>query len=125
MSYIKPEDLGHLDAFDWRVLGHEVKDEDPRVARRRLDLPIPYDKGGITVLANRLSELSERLRKCRQSVEGPRPVIGDAMRLIDAARRGFIDLGKDWDEEYRQLIAPEPLAAPNIEPFRRKARTSE
>lgn len=121
----RPEMLGHLNALDWRILGHEVKAEDPRVARRRLDLPIPYDKGGLFTLSRRLSDLSIQLNEAARSPESVRLVVGDAMRLINAARLGMIELGKEWDREYRELIGPDAEDAPNIEPFRRKARTSE
>ncbi|MDH3595269.1 MAG: hypothetical protein OEM93_10500, partial [Rhodospirillales bacterium] len=76
-------------------------------------------------LAHRLASLSQQLQQLGHSQESDRLVVGDAMRQIDAARRGFLDLGKAWDGEYAGLIAPEPAPAPNIEPFRNRARTRE
>lgn len=115
----------HLEPADWHVLGHEVDAADPRVARRRLDVPIPYDKSGLFTLAHRLAGLSQQLQQLGHSPESDRLVVGDAMRQIDAARRGFLDLGKEFDKEYAELIAPKAPPAPNIKPFRNRARTRE
>ena len=125
MTYGNPERRGALSAHDWRILGHEIDETRPAVARRRLDLPIPFDKAGLHNLAHRLGGLSTQLHELGNSPESARLVLGDAIRLIDATRRNFLALGRDWDGEYAGLIAPEPAPAPNIEPFRNRARTQE
>ena len=122
MVWQRNETLG---AYDFRILGHEVKEDDPRVPMRRLDMPIPYNQAGLHTLAHRLAGLSEQLARLGRSEESARLVVGDAMRLIYAAKQSFAELQKQWNEEYRGLIAAPHLSVGKVEHLRTKTGTAE
>lgn len=115
-----------LDAYDWRLLGLEMDQEDPHVPMKRCDMPIPYNKDGLFSLARRLADLSVRIRDAASDEkESARTAIRQAMRDIYAMKQEFADLADDWSREYAELMKAPHLKLTTVEPFRTKQATGE
>lgn len=101
---ISKDDLGKpMSEFDWQVLSHVYRKNDlPTLPRARLDIPLPSTLEECHTIAHRLAALSQALGTAIRLAPTARGGMLEVKGLINQARLGFHDLGKEWEAELRE-----------------------
>lgn len=92
-----------MNEFDWQVLGHQYrKNGKATLPRRRLDIPLPSTLEECHTIAHRLAALSQSIGTSIRLASTPRQGMLEVSGLIEQARLGFQDLGKELERELRE-----------------------
>lgn len=92
-----------MSEWDWQVLGHAYyKNGKATLPRRRLDIPLPSTLEECHTIAHRLAALSQSIGEAIRLASRPRSGILEVSGLIEQARLGFQEIGKELERELRE-----------------------
>src|SRR3546814_11765559 len=95
-----------MSGWDGQWLGDQYeKNGNITRPRCRLDVPLPSTLNECHTLANRLAALSQAIGQAIRLAPATRSGMLEVKGLINQARLGFADLGKEWETELREKEA--------------------
>src|SRR3546814_716293 len=95
-----------MSGWDWQGLAHQYeKNGKITLPRCRLDVPLPSTLNECHTLAHRLAALSQAIGQAIRLAPATRSGMLEVKGLINQARLGFADLGKEWETELREKEA--------------------
>ena len=108
-----------MSEFDWQVLCHVYRKNDlPTLPRARLDIPLGATLERCHTIAHRLAALSQGIGTAIRLAPTARAGMLEVKGLINQARLGFHELGKEWEMELREEEAKQKKPADSEEHLR-------